>query len=90
MSQAIETRYICPTNFRGARIKATAWAGQLTLSWDHALNPEENHDAAARAFAKKFGWYGVMVRGSLKKGGNVYCFLKRFKSSVKRVGIKGL
>ena len=30
--QAIEMQYLGPTNFRGARIKATAQAGSITIS----------------------------------------------------------
>jgi len=47
--QAIITKYLCPTNFKGSRITAKCDAMRITLSWDHALNPEENHIAAAAA-----------------------------------------
>lgn len=44
------TRYLAPTQHRGARVKATAPSGRsITVAWDHALNPEPNHEAAARA-----------------------------------------
>ena len=35
--QAIETRYLGPTNTRGSRIKATAAAGSITIHYDDAL-----------------------------------------------------
>lgn len=54
--QAIETRYLGPTNARGSRIRAKAAAGSLTVSYDHALNSAANHKAAAVALANKFGW----------------------------------
>lgn len=54
--QAIVTRFLAPTNHRGARIKATAQAGALTVPWDYALGVEENHRAAALAFATRWGW----------------------------------
>jgi hypothetical protein len=71
--QAIVTKYLGPTNVRGARIKATADAGSITLSWDHALNPERNHRAAAMALAEKYGWQGRFVGGGMPDNtGNVY------------------
>jgi hypothetical protein len=54
--QAIQTKYIGPTNTRGSRVKATAEAGSVTLSWDDALNATDNHRAAAEALANKRGW----------------------------------
>ena len=54
--QAIQTRYISPTDYRGSRVKATAEAGSVTLSWDHALNATDNHRIAAETLAKKYGW----------------------------------
>ena len=79
--QAIETRYLGPTNHRGARIKATAQAGSLTVPYDYALNTDENHTAAAKAFAEKLGWvgpeYGELHGGGNAKGdGNVYVLVK--------------
>jgi hypothetical protein len=41
--QAITTKFICPTNFKGSRISAQADAGRIILSCDDALNMEENH-----------------------------------------------
>jgi hypothetical protein len=51
LMQAIVTKYIGPTNFRGSRIKATAAAGSITIPYEAALNPTQNHDAAALALA---------------------------------------
>ena len=77
--QAIVTKYLGATNYRGSRVKATCEAGSLTRSWDDALDPEQNHDAAAVALADKLGWregwHGDMVRGCLPGGrGNAYVF----------------
>ncbi len=73
MRQAIETKYIGPTNFRGARVKARAQAGSITIPWDDALDVDANHDAAARAFAEKYGWQGSWYGGAKADGtGNVY------------------
>lgn len=73
MFQAIVTKYIGPTNTRGSRVKATAAAGTITLPWADNLNSEENHSAAARALANKFGWGGAWHGGGLpNNSGNVY------------------
>ena len=75
--QAIETKYFGPTNTRGARVRAAAYAGKLSVAWDHALSVEDNHAAAAMKFAKKLGWekYGDLHGGGNAKGdGFVFVF----------------
>jgi hypothetical protein len=54
--QAILTKYHGPTNFKGSRISAQADSCRIYLPYDHALNIEENHRAAAHAYADKLGW----------------------------------
>lgn len=58
MPIAIHTKYIGPSNTKGARIKATirrdsktAWTA--TVPFDHALNCEARHALAARAVLQK-------------------------------------
>ena len=71
--QAIITKYIGPTNIRGSRIKATADAGSITLSYDDALNSQANHNRAARALVVKFGWVGNWRCGRMPNNkGNCY------------------
>ncbi len=71
--QAITTKYIGPSNYRGSRVKAIAEAGSVTLHWDDALNSTDNHNAAAKALADKFKWKGAWFGGGLVGGrGNVY------------------
>jgi hypothetical protein len=74
--QSIFTKYSGATNYRGSRIKATSSSGHsVTVSWDHGLGVDDNHDRAALALAKKLGWHGRMYRGGDKGGkGNVYVF----------------
>lgn len=70
--KAIRTRYLGPNERRGARY--TAWdsdGNRVTVPIDHALNSEENHDAAALALAAKMRWSGTLVRGG-ERFGNVY------------------
>ena len=70
--QAITTRYIGPTNTKAARIKATAEAGSTTVAWDHALNIQDNHAAAAITLAQIYGWDGELCQGGIAGG---YCFV---------------
>ena len=72
ISQAIETRYLGPTNTKGGRIKATAWAGSVTVPYDHALSLEDNHRAAAMALVAKYGWTGTYAQGGHAKGVGYY------------------
>jgi hypothetical protein len=52
--QAIITKYIAPTNFKGARIRAKCERGAITLSWDHGGGVEFNHVGTAQALVAKF------------------------------------
>ena len=72
--QAITTKYFGPSNVKGSRVKATASAGSITLHWDHALNAEQNHTAAAKALVDKFKWNGQYVQGGLPNDSG-YCFV---------------
>lgn len=45
-----------PTNHRGARVKATSYAGSVTVHWNHSMNVEENHRTAALTLTLKLGW----------------------------------
>ena len=68
VTQAIETKYLGPTNTKGGRIKATAWAGSVTLPYDHALSAEKNHKKAAFALLLKLRWNGTYAQGANVKG----------------------
>lgn len=80
--QAIETRYFGPTNYRGSRVKAISQATTVTVVWDHALNPEDNHAAAAQALIDKMGWQGKWIQGALPGNHSGYAFvcIKRNKN----------
>lgn len=81
--QAIRTIKLAPTNTRGARIKATAAAGSITVAYDHSLRRdlEANHRAAAEALARKLDWladgYGHLVTGCLPDGSYAHTFTGR-------------
>lgn len=65
--QAIRTRYFGPSNVKGSRIQAKCEAKTIYVSYDHALNIEENHVAAREALLAAMGWtspyYEPMVCG---------------------------
>lgn len=77
--QAIITKYLGPTDHRGARIKAIADAGSVMVHWDHALNVEDNHQRAATALAEKFRWLTNTTRlaggGMPQQTPYAYCFV---------------
>ena len=76
--QAIETRYLGPTNTKGGRIKAECWGGNITIGYDHALNSDEAHKAAAVALLEKMsalalkhgGSRSIWNTGTWTQGGN--------------------
>lgn len=60
--QAIQTKYIPPTNTLGSRVSAKCSAGRIVVAWDYSLNPDENHKAAARALIIKLHWHRNHLR----------------------------
>lgn len=78
--QAIQTKYLPPTNSRPSRIKAWCDAGSLTISYPHEAGPGEPAAlVAAKALVKKLGWdtehYGDLIGGGLPNdSGYVFVF----------------
>lgn len=72
--QAIATKYLGPTDHRGARIKATCDAKSITFGWNYELGTVENHAHAARMLATDLGWDGDWYMGSptVTPGGYVF------------------
>ena len=67
--QTIETKYLGPTDHRGARIKATATNGDaVTIPYPHELNDTDKHIAAVRKLAAKLNWSGEMIGGWTARG----------------------
>ncbi len=78
MRQAIVTKWLGPTNARPSRVKATASAGSVTVSWDWGLGVDGNHAAAAAALVVKLGWGGTWYAGGLpSESGNVFVDITR-------------
>ncbi len=75
ITQAIETRYLRATNAKGARIKASAWGGSITIGYDYALDAQDAHKAAADALIAKMGWTGTYAQGGNAKGDGGYYFV---------------
>ena len=82
--QTITTAYKCPTNTKGSRIMVKSWLKNKSISWDHSLNTEDNHKAAAQALVDelnadrvKKGYddyqWSIIAAGSMPDGkGNAY------------------
>jgi hypothetical protein len=69
---AIQTKYIGPSNTRGARIVASTSNGhRLSVPYDHAGEP---HRKAAIALARKMSWTGTLAEGGTKQG-QVFVFV---------------
>jgi len=68
--QTIETKYHGATNVRGSRISATASGASIRIcvSYDHSLNSEDNHKAAALQLMDKLNWHGQYIGGHTKSG----------------------
>jgi len=66
--QVIQTKYLGPTNTKGSRIKAYTEAHSVTVSYDYALNSEDNHMAAAKVLKDKLRWNSKMIGGHTEKG----------------------
>lgn len=76
--KAIQTKFIGQTDHLPARIVATIDGGRVVVSYDHALNPADNHRAAADKLALSLGWGKYepealnWTTGTLKDGSYVH------------------
>ena len=75
--QAIITKYLSPTNTRGARIKATASAGSVTIPFPYELGLYERHEKAALALCAKLGWDFELTGGDLPDGSTVFVLSRK-------------
>jgi len=67
--KAIETRYLGPTNTKGARIVARDSDGnRVTISYPNELSGEDVHRKAAEALRDKMQWSGTLKGGSTSRG----------------------
>ena len=76
---AIHTKYLGPSNTRGARVKAYAADGRsCTIGWGYDTDSLQSHFAAVQEFARKFELspsVSEMAYGDSADGrGYVFCF----------------
>lgn len=77
--QAIRTKYLSPTNTRGARIKATCEAGSLTVPYRYDLDTSDMHRKAAFELMEKLGWNPkVLHTGELPEVIECYAHVMEF------------
>lgn len=62
--QAIITKYLGPTNYKGSRIKASCERGSIVVSYDDSLNQEQAHIAAVKALIRKFNKEDIARHGA--------------------------
>ena len=76
--QAIQTKYLGPTETKGSRIKAWCDAGSITIGYPYEYSGMDCHLQAAKALQIKLGWigkaYGQLLGGALPNQGG-YCFV---------------
>ena len=75
--QTIATKYLGPTDTKGARIKAVACRGEtITIDWNHSEDVKVNHDRAALQLVEKLGWLELAgldyLAGGSTRNGYVY------------------
>ena len=72
--QSIETRYLGPTNTKGARIVATATSGiKITRSMPIELEGEQAHASVAMELATQLNWRWHFLAGGTRAG---YVFVR--------------
>ena len=54
--KAIAVKYLGPTKTRGARVKASAGGGNVTLPFRHDLSMEQNVVEAVDELLLRYGW----------------------------------
>lgn len=65
--QAIKTKYLPATNYRGSRVKAECCAGSLIIPYDYSMEVIELHRLAATILIKKLDWGNpILHTGDLK------------------------
>lgn len=66
----IKTKFIGPTNYRGARIKATCQAGSVTIPYPYHESSSNSHWIAAQTLIQKcgFNWGNKFTVGSDNNG----------------------
>jgi len=75
--QAIQTKYLGPTNNRGARIKAWCAAGSKTMDYPYGLNTDLAHYSVAQELMIQLGWTcDALHQGCLPDGSYCHVMVK--------------
>lgn len=72
MRQAIEVKYLGPTLYQGARMKASCTAGSVTVAWKSELDAYQNAERATVELITNLKWFGNFVSGTLPNGNYVF------------------
>lgn len=83
MSQAIQTRYLGPTNKLGSRIKAFCSGGTKTYPFKYEYTLQDNHSDAAYSLAVKLGWHVKLAQGVLPNEDYAHVIVKKLACSYK-------
>ncbi|MCF6205284.1 MAG: hypothetical protein L3J47_00120 [Sulfurovum sp.] len=76
MGQAIEVKYISPTDIKGVRFKATCQAGSIVIDDPSTSIHCAGYEEAARALCRKLGWPYSYISGQLKNGNYAFVSAK--------------
>lgn len=72
--KAIETKFIAPTDHKGARIRATDGCGNtVILPYPYDIDSGNAHCFAAKSLCEKMKWEGELVTGFYRDRG-YHCF----------------
>ena len=64
--QAIRTRYLPPTDTKGARISATTSHKRVMIPFDQSLDTPKAHRKAAQALCDRLKWNYDLIGGCYK------------------------
>lgn len=62
--QCITTRFLGPTDIKGARIVAQCQAKRIVVDYDYGLSTEGNHINAAYILTERLNWSGELASGA--------------------------
>ena len=63
--QAVQTKYLGPSNSHGSRIIAKCATKRIIVARDYSTNIEDDHRRVARKLILQMGWTGRWIQGCL-------------------------
>lgn len=64
----ITTKFLCPTDTKGSRVKAAGQQYSMTFTWDCALDSPMNHYSAAYIYGNRHGFRLIDVEEAYNGG----------------------